>query len=208
MGMYHGPSVSGHGKDRRILIATCDGDVYALNSAGARVWHHPLAGEYLFAPTTVADIDGDNKEEVIVGGRQHLYVFRVADGKLLWKHKVTSFIGRGAVVADVTGNGNLDIIFCEGTRLQVLDGQGKPLFSFEAARDKKRDVRDRISSAPVIADFDRDGALDVFFVVGRGNYGRGGKLKTENWGRGYALRLGGKGKGWTTFRGNLHRSGR
>ena len=79
MGMYHGPSVSGHGKDRRILIATCNGDVYALDTAGTPVWHRPLANEYLFAPTTVADINGDDEEELIVGGRQHLYVLRVAD---------------------------------------------------------------------------------------------------------------------------------
>ena len=208
MGMYHGPSVSGKGKAQRILIATCDGDVYCLDSAGKQVWHRRLAGEYLFAPTTVADVDGDKKDEVIIGGRRHLYVLRVSDGEVLWKHAVKSYVGRGAVVADVNKNGRLEIIFCEGTRLHVLDGKGEPMMTFDAARKKKPDVWDRISSAPVVADFDGDGSLDVFFVVGRGVYGRGGKLKAGNWGRGYALRLGGKGQGWTTFRGNLRRSGR
>lgn len=124
MGMYHGPSFSGSGRNRRLLIATCDGDVYALDNAGKQLWHRHFDGEYLFAPTTVADIDGDKKDEVIVGGRSQLYVLRVDDGELLWKYRVAKFIGRGAAVADVTGNGNLDIVFCEGTRLHVLDSKG------------------------------------------------------------------------------------
>ena len=206
MGMYHGPSVAGQGAGRRILFATCDGDVYALDAAGKKIWHHAMAGEYLFAPTTVADIDGDGKDELIVGGRQHLYVLRVSDGKLIWKHQVRSFIGRGAVVADVTGDGRLDVIFCEGSRLHVLNGKGRRLCSFDASDEKQR-AGGRISSAPIVADFDADGALDVFFVIGRGNYGRDGKLQKQNWGRGYAVRLGGKGPGWTTFRGSLQRRG-
>ena len=99
------------------------------------------------------------------------------------------------------------IVFCEGTRLHVVDGTGKELMQFNAAR-KNPTAYDKISSAPVIADFDGNGKLDVFFVVGRGVYGRGGKLKKDNWGKGYALELGGKGSGWRTFRGNLTRSGR
>ena len=208
MGMYHGPSVSGLGKDRRILVSTCNGDVYALDNAGNQVWHRHLQNEYLFAPTTIADVDGDDQDEVIVGGRSSLYVFRVADGKPLWTFPVRSFIGRGAAVADVTGNGNPDVIFCEGTRLHVLDGAGKAILSFDAGNQEKPDAAVRISSAPVIADFDGDGALDVFFVVGRGHYSKDEKILKQNWGRGYALRLGGSGTGWTTFRGSVHRSGR
>jgi hypothetical protein len=60
----------------------------------------------------------------------------------------------------------------------------------------------------VVADFDGDGTLDVFFVVGRGNYSADKKLLEENWGRAVARRLGGKGPGWTTFRGSLRRDGR
>ena len=192
-----------------IVVATCDGDVYALNAAGEQVWHRHFDGEYLFAPTTIVDVAGDGDERIVVGGRNHLYLLQASDGELIWKKKVDSHVERGAAAADVDGDGDLDVIFCAGTRLFVLDGRsGEELLAFEAGDEKMPDPAARISSAPVVADFDGDGGLDVFFVVGKGLYGQDGKLMKENHGRGVALRLGGKGDGWPTFRGNLHRTGR
>jgi len=61
-----------------------------------------------------------------------------------------------------------------------------------------------IDSGPVVADFDGDGTLDVFFVCGKGT---SDKSRSENFGRAYAVRVG-KGKGeWPVFRGNLRRTG-
>jgi outer membrane protein assembly factor BamB len=214
MGMYHGPSVVHAKGEPRIVVGTCDGDVYALSAAGKQIWHVHLDGEYLFAPTTAADLDGDAEDEIIVGGRSHLYLLSADDGALKWKRPVNSHVERGAVVADVDDDGSGDILYCEGTRFFALNAaSGKALFAFDANDDekdeaKKSDYWRSISSAPVVADFDGDGSLDVFFVVGKGLYGEGGKLMKDNYGRGYALRLGGKGEGWRTFRGNLHRTGR
>ena len=55
-----------------------------------------------------------------------------------------------------------------------------------------------------MADFDGDGTLDVFFVVGKGT---SDESRPQNYGRAYALQAG-RGKGrWDTFRGNLQRTG-
>ena len=203
-GMYHGVTVSGNVQKLRLIVTTCDGDVYALDARGKKIWNQHLSGEYLFAPTSVADLNGDKKEEVVVGGRS-LHVFRVSDGKLLWKKPLKDTCHRGAAIVDADGDGDLDVVYVDDTVLRVRDGKsGKEIMSFDG-RVNKGDRMERVSSAPLVADFDGDGALDVFFITGRGY---SGKYKKDNFGRGWALRLGGKGKGWSVFRGNLRRTGR
>jgi len=203
-GMYHGVTVSGNVQKRRLIVTTCDGDVYALDARGKKIWNEHLSGEYLFAPTSIADLNGDRKEEVVVGGRS-LYVFRVLDGKLLWKKPLKDTNHRGSAIVDADGDGDLDVVYIDKTVLRVRDGKsGKEIMSFDG-RVNKGDRLERVSSAPLVADFDGDGALDVFFITGRGY---SGKYKKDNFGRGWALRLGGKGKDWPVFRGNLRRTGR
>ena len=63
---------------------------------------------------------------------------------------------------------------------------------------------EKISSAPLVADLDGDGLSDAFFVVGAGSSKDRGK---DNYGRAFVLKLKGSGPDWTTFRGNLRRTG-
>ena len=70
--------------------------------------------------------------------------------------------------------------------------------------NRKGHVYEMLDSGPVIADFDNNGTLDVFFVAGKGT---SDKTRAENYGRAYALSIG-KGEGiWPMFRGNLRRTG-
>lgn len=202
MGMYHGPALL---KNQSVVVATCDGDVYAIDSLGKQIWHKHLEREYLFAPLTVADVNGNDSDEVIVSGRSALYLLESKTGKVLWQCAVPAPINRGAAVADISGNGSPDIVFFSGTKVFVVSGKGKVLAKIETQKDPAKRLGARISSAPILADFDQNGRLDVFVVVGRGFYG---KTSGQNWGRGIAIELGGQGNGWRTFRGNLKRTGR
>ena len=203
-GLYHGVSagILKKGGELRIAFGTCStqrGTLFLLDARGKLIWKKAL-GEYLFAPTTMADLNGDGDREILVSGTNtHLFS---ADGDPLWKSAIGS--SRGAAIADVDGDGDLDAVLCGRERkVAALDGPtGKLLWTFDATcGDHEGEGCD---SGPLISDFDGDGALDVFFFAGKGWSGR---TQAKNYGRAYALRLR-KGSGrWETFRGDLRRTG-
>jgi len=198
--MYHGVSAFDH-KGVRLVAASIAGDVALLDAKGKEVWKAKPGG-YLFAPTAVADLDGDGSPEVIVaGGKVHAFGI---DGKEKWHTDNYGSIARGVAIADADGDGKLDLLFGASDRkFRAVNGHsGKEIWSFDAT--VKGHVYEMIDSGPVAGDFDGDGTLDVFFVCGKGT---SDKTRKENFGRAYALRVG-KGKGeWPMFRGNLRRSG-
>ena len=83
------------------------------------------------------------------------------------------------------------------------DGKtGSETFRFDAKF--RGEQWEEISSAPLVADFDGDGTMDYFLVVGVGTSSDNFK---NNYGRVMAIKLKGKGPAWTTFRANLRRTG-
>lgn len=210
-GMYHGVSAFAVRDTLRVAVAACSGWVYLLGSKGEIRWKKELDGEYLFAPTSVADLDKDGVCEIIVPGRK-LHVLRAREGDEFWTHEFEGnreSIHRGAAVSDVDGDGTPDVVVAVGRTMYALDGRtGKEIWRFDAAT-KKNHIYEKISSAPVLGDFDGDGCLDVFFVIGKGTSGDQKPYKKEsNYGVARVIRAGkGKGPGWPTFRGNVRRTG-
>lgn len=204
MGLYHGVSagVLKKGGELRLVFGTCStrrGTLFVIDAKGKEVWKKRI-GEYLFAPTAIVDLTGDGDREIIVSGR-NTYAYS-ADGKELWK--VAASTNRGPAIADVDGDGDQDVVLgTTGRKVLALDGPtGKTLWSHDVTVNGN--VYEKIGAAPLIADFDGDGVLDVFIVTGKGT---SDKTKHENFGRALVIQAG-SGKGsWTTFRGNLRRTG-
>ncbi len=204
VGMYHGVSVLDEGEGRlRILAPTCAGDVYCLDASGTVLWRQQT-GDYLFAPSLVADLDGDGKAEVFVAGRM-MHCYHVADGTRVWENFLDGgSSARGAAAVDLGGDGTMELVLAGGTHLYILDGATSATRAKIALAIDPDDTYEKVSSAPLVDDFDGDGNLEAFIVCGRGY---SGDLKKDNRGRAYAIRLG-PGKGtWPTFRGNLRRTG-
>jgi outer membrane protein assembly factor BamB len=199
MGMSHGVAVSSD--EKTIYMATCQGDVYAINGKGKQVWTRHY-DDYLFSPITVADVNADKKDELIFGGRT-LYCLSAADGAEQWKQPLQGGLDRGVAVTDADGDGDLDVLYADHKALVARDGKsGAETFRFDAGYGKGK--WEEISSAPLVADFDGDGLLEAFIVIGHGTSENDFK---DNYGRALAIKLKGKGPSWSTFRSNLRRTG-
>jgi len=125
-------------------------------------------------------------------------------GHLLWHYTIpdygTSF--RGAAIADINGDGLPDVAFgtSEG-HVIVLNGvDGSLIWDYNLAALYGKTFE--LDNAPLIADFNNDGTLELFIVGGHGEYPN----FQNDYGRGYMLSAGnGSGPGWLMFQHDIRR---
>jgi outer membrane protein assembly factor BamB len=205
--MYHGCSQADLDGDGRpeLVIAAYDGQVYALRAKdGAVLWSARPGETYIMAPTSIGDLDGDGRPEVVATSKR-VTALR-ADGTVLWSVAPALPAGawgitRGVALADMDGDGGLDCVFTNGAgMLRVLRGKdGAQLYEFDAGLVHDGRCANN-SHAPTVADFDGDGRLDVFFVVG-------GDMRDKH-GRAICVTgFAGTGPGWYQFRHDQRNTG-
>ena len=110
----------------------------------------------------------------------------------------------GAAIVDVTGDDGLDVAFgSDDGILRALRGHdGGVVWTYDLQAHYGKTFE--MDHAPVIADFDGDGDLDIFIVGGYTN----SSDSTLNHGRAYAVTAGtGSGPGWPLFRHDAYHSG-
>ncbi len=79
------------------------------------------------------------------------------------RHPPLPEMGNGAAIADLDGDGDLDVLFAaDGPPLLLLENDGSGRFVDASARSGVDVVSGRGASGVVIVDVDGDGALDVF----------------------------------------------
>lgn len=177
--IYHGTSagdLDGDGK-ADFAIGSYDGKVYAFNAAGRTLWTAKPGDRYFMSPTVIADVTGSGKPQVIVAS-ERLSVIN-ADGTVAYSNPVVpgrplSHVTRGVAVVDLDGDGKPDLAYLtsDGVFRVVRGADGSPIYEFDCANLVKFELVEG-SHMPVIADFDGDGKLDVFFVAGGGDLRKG-----------------------------------
>ena len=215
---YHNVSVgdmTGDGKPELAVGASdrASGDVLLLSADGRLLWKFEADG-MIPGPTAMADVDGDGRMELLfIDGRDRCCCLAHRDGKpsLLWKtatRKTSTdeapprMICRGPVIADVSGDGRLDVVFCtdHDRKVRALNGKdGSVLWEFVTAAPEGETRKYYPNTGIVVADLDGDGGMEVFFVAG----GRFPDL----YGRAFCLKTSGKGPAWPMFRRDLVHGG-
>lgn len=200
--IYHGTTVTDldHDGIPDLLIGSWNDTLYCLNGAdGTAKWKFAgNTGAGIYAPATVADIDNDGICEILTASYNKVFAL-TPSGKIKWQYIIpgTDYTFRGFAVADLTGDQYLDIVF--GTyrgKLIALNGKdGKNIWTMDLAAQYGNPLFE-IDHAPLIADFDHDGTIDIFVVGGHGVI-----PFDDNFGRAYMISTGVKGNGpdWPMF---------
>jgi hypothetical protein len=150
--------------------------LYALDGDGEIIWERTLNGTATLPPT-IADINGDGNLEIIqnTGGipnNGRVYLVDAATGEDLdgWPLNFNNhWMINASAVADVNGDGNLEIIFCERVNategyIHVVDINGDPI-----NENWPIDIGGTPAFTPSIGDVNGDGTMNVVISSSSGN---------------------------------------
>ncbi|MFC3690399.1 FG-GAP repeat domain-containing protein [Aquipuribacter hungaricus] len=165
------------------------GVLRAMRGDGSQIWEF-RADEIFRSSPAVGDVDGDGRPEVVVGtgdfysargaGRDATKVFVLdMQGRLERTIETHGNTSAAPALADVSGDGRLDVVIGTGTRNSPVDGGRvqaydgatgvRVLNTFAGA------VREDIVGGVSTADLDGDGRQDVLAATGSGVYVRSGR---------------------------------
>ncbi len=141
-------STSGYLDEEAIVVGCGNGKVYAIDSLGKIKWdfsiNQKMTKEEEFfidedsikikSTPIIADINKDNKGEVIFGsGNGTLYVLD-HKGKLLWSFDAKGSIYGSACVADINNDKKSEILFGSSANdFYAITNSGKKLWQFDAS---------------------------------------------------------------------------
>ncbi len=179
-----------------IVFGSWDQCIYLLDRAGNPLWlptnpngecHNE--GRYMYdnvsSTAALADLNADGRLEIVIGIDAttpyfggyggYLYILRDSDAVILAKHHIDVPLQSSPAIADLDGDGVLDIV--AGTGEGTLANRGAYVISwhYEEINGTRRLVQNwlknvggYVRSSPAIGDLNGDGRLDVVAVVPNG----------------------------------------
>lgn len=90
-----------------------------------KLWSYPI-GDVMYHGTAVADLDGDDYPELLVGSyNDTLYCINGEDGSTYWKYRGGGgYVGAPATLGDLDNDGSCDVVLMSGSRVIALEGNG------------------------------------------------------------------------------------
>jgi hypothetical protein len=187
--IYHGTAVADIDNDGKpeLVVGDYTGKLYVLNGEnGSTVWEYQ-ASVYIGAPATIADVNRDGNCDIIYCDAYGVGALSKT-GVQMWYYNspdyATSF--RGVAVADINGDLYPDVVFgtSKGRVIALNGNNGSVIWNLDLAAHIGKTFD--INHAPLIADFDQDGKIDVFIVGGSTEY----PAFQNNYGRAYMITAG------------------
>jgi len=154
-----------------IVISAAEDALYVLNHEGNIKWSTPISNRFP-PPPVLADITGDGILDILMADQWDLRLFDYFNGgQLVWQYTQPDQIGQlggaGAfgspAVADITDDGQPEIIMNWGVFVEALDANGGLLWKYDTGRNN------HFRPSPVtIADTTGDGELNIVTASARG----------------------------------------
>jgi hypothetical protein len=154
------------------ILVACDTELLCIDARGLLKWRYRIGGiaarpevegesdglsgrkEAIESFSTIADLDGDGRPEVIFGANDSTLHVLNSKGQQKWSFKTRSWIVGGVAVANIQGDKSLELVFGSmDSNIYCLDAQGRLKWKYAAG--------DWVQSSPAIGDVDADGSLDV-----------------------------------------------
>lgn len=144
-----------------IVAATLTGKLHAISSTNAQSltgFPVDLGGASRNQPI-IANIDGDAQPEILVPTYTNSQLFAINhDGSILWQKNIGQQVKAGAVVADINGDGNVEIVLVAASGdVYVMNASGVNFPGFPV------NVGNSVDSTPVIARFDGSSLSGIVF---------------------------------------------
>lgn len=158
--------VDGDGRSNEIVFADANGDVHVVDRNGAELPGFPVSTHQTIADESLAvgDLDGDGKQEIVVGTTNgRVYAFH-ADGSAVfgWPVGVGSTLPAHVSIGTVSRLSKRDVVVTAGRQLHLLRPNGTahesgafPVF-----------LSDQVHAAAAIGDLGGDGRAEIVLVAG------------------------------------------
>ena len=171
------------------------GVLRALRGDGSVIWQF-FADDIFRSSPVIGDVTGDGVPEIVIGTGDYwdkngspnadsrkVWVLNMR-GQLLWSRDLGGYAMAAPSLADVNGDGRLDIIEptwngVNAGAIYVFDGSGNALPNWNGKPTRSNSTRDPILGQIATADLDNDGGQDLLVAHGAGLYAYSGKTGAE-----------------------------
>ncbi len=157
-----------------VFAGSDDGKLYAWSASGTPLAGWPVdLGAVGICPPAAGDIAGDSGVEIVVCDANGLVKAYSSAGVKLWEHLATNGVNAALALADLDGDGKLEVLCSSATwpaSLVVLEGDGAPYPGWSSVLSSWN----RLSS-PAIADVDGDGKAEIAVIAEGNNFPLRGK---------------------------------